>query len=597
VIEADEWFAVAVSNVVGARVVDGAAVGTIANDDLPTLAIGDVAVTEGDSGTKAATFAVSMSQAAPYPVSFNASANTTQGASATAGVDYVAVGFAGLAIPAGQTSKTFGVTIKGDTTIEANESFVAKIDTPVGATIMDGSALGTITNDDAPALTIADVAVVEGNSGTKTATFTVSLSRVSPFPVSFNVATANGSAVAGTDYASIALVGQVIPAGSTSRGVAVTIYGDATIEASENFVVSVSNVANAVVADGAASGTITNDDKPNLSIADVAVSEGDAGTKLAVFTVTLSQVAPVPVTFDLATTGSGSATAGTDYVVRSLSGLQVATGQLAKTVAITINGDTTIEGNETYVVAVSNVMNANVVDGAALGTISNDDAPALSIEEGYIVEGNTDKVATLNVTLSRASPFPVTFDIATATGTADAGVDYATSALTGLLIPAGSTSKTISVTIKGDTTVETTEIFHVVVSNAANATLADGSADVVIYDDDLPSLTIADVAVAEGNAGTRTAVFTIALSEVSPYPVQFDFGTTASGTASPGEDYEARSLSGLQVPAGQTAKTVAITINGDTSVEGNETYVVAVSNVFGAKVVDGAALGTITNDD
>jgi hypothetical protein len=72
-----------------------------------------------------------------------ATGNTT----AAAGIDYVAASAVGETIPAGMTSKTFSVTIKGDTTVEANETFKVNLSN-ASVSMSDGQGIGTITNDD-----------------------------------------------------------------------------------------------------------------------------------------------------------------------------------------------------------------------------------------------------------------------------------------------------------------------------------------------------------------------------------------------------------------------------------------------------------------
>ena len=119
-----------------------------------------------------------------------------------------------------------------------------------------------------PNLTINDVTKVEGNSGTSTFTFTVSLSAPAPAGgVTFSVATADGSATAGSDYVALNTTG-TIAAGSSSTTVAVTVNGDVTVEGNETFNVKITNATNAVITDGTGIGTITNDDAPlpNLTI-------------------------------------------------------------------------------------------------------------------------------------------------------------------------------------------------------------------------------------------------------------------------------------------------------------------------------------------
>ena len=98
-------------------------------------------------------------------------------------------------IPANQTSMTLAITVKGDTAIERNESLNVRLSAPVGAILPEagGYATGTIRNDDFPTLSIADARASEGSTGQRTAiAFTVSMSQLAPFPVSFDLAT-NGA--------------------------------------------------------------------------------------------------------------------------------------------------------------------------------------------------------------------------------------------------------------------------------------------------------------------------------------------------------------------------------------------------------------------
>lgn len=117
-----------------------------------------------------------------------------------------------------------------------------------------------MVNDDGPTLSVNDVAVLEGNSGVRTAVFTVALSTPSPVPVTFDFATSDVSATAGSDYTGTALAGQTIPVGMVAKTFAVQVNGDTVREASENFRAQVANAVGASVFDGGAFGTITNDD-------------------------------------------------------------------------------------------------------------------------------------------------------------------------------------------------------------------------------------------------------------------------------------------------------------------------------------------------
>jgi hypothetical protein len=225
---------------------------------LPTLSIGDASVSEGDSGTTTLTFTASLSAAAASAVTVNyATANGT----ASAGSDYVAASGT-LTFAVGQSSKTVSVTINGDTSVEADETFAVNLSAASGATIADASGQGTIVNDDVapplPTLSIGDVTVTEGNAAV-TATFTVSLSAAATGAVTVNYATADGTALAGSDYT--AASGSVsFAVGESAKTLIVTIGGDTVVEPDENFAVNLSGASGATIADAAARGTIVNDD-------------------------------------------------------------------------------------------------------------------------------------------------------------------------------------------------------------------------------------------------------------------------------------------------------------------------------------------------
>ncbi len=119
-----------------------------------------------------------------------------------------------------------------------------------------------------------------------------------------------------------------------------------------------------------------------LSVNDVAVTEGDTGTVTASFTVGLSAPAGAGgVTFDIATADGTATAASADYVARSLTGQTIAAGASSYAFDVTVNGDTAIEPNETFFVNVTNVTGATVADGQGQGTISNDDATLIAINQ------------------------------------------------------------------------------------------------------------------------------------------------------------------------------------------------------------------------
>ncbi len=560
----------------------------------PSIRVNDVSVTEGNSGATTATFTITLSRAASSTVTV---AYATANGTATAGSDYVATSGT-LSFTAGQLSKTVTVTVNGDAAVEPNETFFVNLTAPTNATIADNQGLGTINNDDLPSLSINDVSIAEGNSGTSNATFTVSLSTAAVAPVTVAYATADGTATAGSDY--LAASGTVsFAVGQSTQTFNVTVNGDTTVEPNEAFVVNLSSPTAATIADNQGQGTISNDDLPSLSINDVSTTEGNTGTKTLAFTASLSVAASGPVTVAYAT-ANGTATAGSDYVAGSGT-LTFAAGTTTQTVNVLVNGDTTAEPDETFVINLSAPSGATIADAQGQGTIVNDDAaatPTIGISDVNVTEGNTGTVnAAFTVSLSAAAAGPVTVAYATANGTATAGSDYVAGSGT-LTFAAGTTTQTVNVPVNGDTTVEPNETFVINLSAPSGATIADAQGQGTIVNDDAaatPTLAISDVSVTEGNSGTVNAAFTVSLSAAAAGPVTVAYAT-ANGTATAGSDYVAGNGT-LTFAAGTTTQTVNVLVNGDTTVEPNETFVINLSAPTGATIADAQGQGSIVNDD
>ena len=221
-----------------------------------SLSINDVTITEGNTGTTAAVFTVTLSTASSQTVTVN---YATADGTARAGSDYT--GTAGtLTFAPGVTTQTLTVAVLGDTRNEANETFFVNL-TPSNATIADGQGQGTILNDDAlPALSINNVTVTEGNTGTTPAVFTVTLSAASSQTVTVNYATANDKATAGSDYTATTGTLTFTP-GTTSQTITVAVLGDTLKEPTESFFVNLSNATNATIASVRGRGSILDNDK------------------------------------------------------------------------------------------------------------------------------------------------------------------------------------------------------------------------------------------------------------------------------------------------------------------------------------------------
>jgi hypothetical protein len=239
-------------------------------------------------------------------------------------------------------------------------------------TLTIGGQAVSVTQGGLPTLSVSDASVSEGNSGTTALVFTATLSAASTQTVTVNYATANGTAVAGSDYTAVTGALTFAP-GALAQTISVPVAGDTVYESSETVLVNLTTPANAVLARTQAVGTIVNDDGlPSLSISDVGVTEGNAGSVNAAFAVTLSSASSLTTTVAYAT-ADGTATAGTDYTARGPATLTFAPGVTTQTVTVPVLGDTLPEANETFVVNLSGATNATIAKAQGIGTIADND--------------------------------------------------------------------------------------------------------------------------------------------------------------------------------------------------------------------------------
>lgn len=572
----------------------------IVDDDLqPTLAIDDVSQLEGDAGTSAFAFTITLSNASAQTVSVVA--NTTPG-SASAGTDYNPVVGQSITFNPGETVKTLSVDVIGDTLSESpSETFTVDLSSPVNASIADGQGLGTIVDDDAgAAFTIDSVSVNEGNAGTTALVFTVTRSQ-SGGAASVDFATADGSAtVADGDY--VANSGTLNFAdGVAVQPITVLVNGDTKFEGTENLVVNLSNPsAGTTIGQGVGTGTISNDDaQPSVSIGDLALPEGNAGTTAFAFPVTLSNASDQTITV-IANTADGSATvADSDYAPVANQTITFSPGQTVQSLLVDVMGDTTSESNESFSVDLSAPIGASVADGQGVGTIIDDDSGSVfTIGNATANEGNSGTTAfAFTVTRSQTSG-AATVDFSTADGSATtAGADYAAASGT-LAFADGIATQTITVAVTGDVIFEGDETFSVVLSNpSSGTTIGQGTGTGTITNDDTqPAISIADVSQAEGNSGTTAFDFAITLSNPSSMPVTV-VADTSDGSAGAPADYASVVSQTITFNPGTTTQTLTVGVAGDTTPETNETFTVDLSAPSNATIADGQATGTIVDDD
>lgn len=352
----------------------------MAKSPVAGISVGDVSITEGNTGTSNAVFMVRLSSPATDTVTVN---YATADGTAAAQLDYTAVSGT-LSFAVGENSKTILVPVVGDGNVEANETFTVNLSAATGATIVKGQAIGTILNDDSNTISVQDISQNEGNTGNTTFAVTVQLSAPSTQSVGVRYATANGTARTKSDYTATSGTLLFAP-GETTKIVNILVKGDTTLEPNETLLVRLSSPTNATLGQSQATVTILNDDGTStpasdtpyspenyaLSISNISMSEGNRGTTFFVFTVQLSQASTRHVSVNY-TTVDGTATSQSDFI-RKTGRLTFAPGETTKTFTVQVRGDTVIEADKTFLVRLSGATNGVIGTAEATGTILNDD--------------------------------------------------------------------------------------------------------------------------------------------------------------------------------------------------------------------------------
>ena len=256
-----------------------------------------------------ATFTTGACNAAPTDIALsvssideNVAANSTVGTLSTTDPDagntftYTLVTGTGDTDNASFNISGSSLRITNSPDFETKSSYTVRVRTTDQGSLFFDKAFSITINDliELPDLTINDVSHNEGNAGTTTFTFSVSLSApAGAGGVTFDIATADNTATQPSDYTAKSLTGQTIPAGSSTYTFSVLVNGDTTFEVNETFFVNVTNVTGAVVVDGQGQGTIGNDEPQ----ADLAITKTDGVTTATpggsvTYTITASNAGP-----------------------------------------------------------------------------------------------------------------------------------------------------------------------------------------------------------------------------------------------------------------------------------------------------------------
>lgn len=588
-VEPNESLIVRLSNPTNAVLRDAEGTGIILNDDGATLRIEDASVTEPDTNNTVMEFNVVLSGVPTTTVSVGFSTVT-----GTAGTTDFKAETGRLVFAPGETRKKIPITVYGDRADEADETFQVRLSAPLGASLLRSQGIGTILDNDIPALSIASAVISEGDLGFASQRFNVRLSPASVREVRVQYEVVAGTATPDVDF--VPSRGTLIfPPGIAVRPIDVQFFGDLIDEPNETFVIRLSAPQNATLAVPEATGTILDDDPaPTLRTENITVTEGDAGEQLATFVLRLSAPSENEVRVDFQTADT-TAVAGTDYLATN--GVAVfPPGIVERQIQVPILGDTADEPEESFVVVLSGAVNALVDPTVVRCRIVDDDPPELRINDAEVVEGDTGVVQLVfRLQLSSVATEPVAIEVATTNLTAEAGVDY--EAFAGRLeLAPGQTNGVLSIPVQGDTLAEGDEAFGLLVLGVANARLLTEMATGVIHDDDLPVVSFGDLTVLEGTGSEPTlARLSVEVSQASSQTIGLSYQTQA-GSALADLDFTAAE-GRLEIPAGETTAELVFRVAADAVREAAENFFVRFSSPTNATLERDLATITIADDD
>ena len=394
-----------------------------------------------------------------------------------------------------KTEKMVTINLVDDEVYEFDESFSLSLSNVTGdATLGTSTSTVTILDDDpVPPSGVIGLESASYQVNESDTSFEVNVVRSggSFGEVSVDIVSQNDSAIAGEDYQAVNQT-LAFADGETTKTIIVNLINDSTYEGDETFNLQLANAVGTELSNQMLSTvTIVEDDAVPpagvIQFSGASYSIGEAGGNLTV-TVTRTNGNFGEVTVDLSVI-SGSAISGVDYRITD-NQLTFLDGEVSQTVSILILDDSDYEGEENFVLQLTNLSGDASLGSVNQTTITieeNDPAPA----GGNIqLSGNAFSISEsfneLTVTVIRTSGSygDISVDYAFINGTAVNGEDF--NGTNGTLYFAdGETSQTLVIGIVDDSLAEDNESFSIELSNAVNTTIAGSTtATVTINDND-----------------------------------------------------------------------------------------------------------------
>ena len=470
---------------------------TVVDDDPPpvvTLSLSGSPMSE-NSGTATVTATIGAISAKEIIISLAFSGTATHATDYSRSATLIT-------IPAGSTSGSITLTAAQDTLDEADETIIVDIDT-----VTNGSESGTqqvtatITDDDQPptvtlSLTGSPLAEAAG-----AATVTATLSAPSGQSVTVQLAF-SGTATLTDDYTRSGTT-ITIPAGSTTGSITLTAVQDTIDESDETIIVDVESATHATEAGTQqVTATIADDDFPTVSIQSGLVDRAEGQTGQTPFTFIIQRIGQLNTTGSVSWIVSGTGNNpvnASDFGGALPSGTaSFATGESEKSISVMVSADLLVEADEQFHVALTNPVNLQIGTASATGTIRNDDlALAIAAVQANRLEGNTGSTPfTFKVTRLGLTDVAVEVSYAVSGQGVDAAqpADFANGTFPSgtIQFATNETEQVLTIQVATDEVLEPDEAFRVTLTNPSAGTVATGTADGRILNDDSRVLLIDD---------------------------------------------------------------------------------------------------------
>ncbi|HVG24683.1 MAG TPA: Calx-beta domain-containing protein, partial [Thermoanaerobaculia bacterium] len=449
----------------------------------------------------------------------------TSSGSATSGTDFGSVSGTLTWASGVDGGRTFSIPVVDDSAFEGAESFSILLGNVTGAVLgAPSNATVTISDDDAPAagslqLSAVSFQVLE-NAGSLSVT--VTRNGGSGGSASVQYATSSGTATAGLDFTGVSGTLNWADGDAAAKTFNIPILDDASAESPESFNVALSNASGASLgAPAIATVTIQSEDvAPSGTVQFAAVSATVAENGGSV-TVTVTRTGGSNGAADVQiATADGVAKAGQDYVAGSAALHWNDGDSMPKTFTVNILNDSVIEGEpEAFTISLSNITGASFGNPTSMSVaINDDDVPnAGTLQFASASTSVAENGGSVIVTVTRAggSDGAADVQIATADGVAKAGQDYVAKSASLHWNDGDSAPKTFTMNITDDASVEASEAFSVVLSNAAVASLGNPtSMSVTINDNDVAPAGTLQFSAATASASEADAAIALTVTRI-----------------------------------------------------------------------------------